>query len=62
MSDRGPVRLAPSILAADLLVAGSSVFGDRDGVAAAMKRLRAAIDDTQDEPELARPSTSQRSR
>jgi hypothetical protein len=62
VSDRGPVRLAPSILAADLLVAGSSVFGDRDGVAAAMKRLRAAIDDTQDEPELARPSTSQRSR
>jgi ribulose-phosphate 3-epimerase len=47
---------------ATVLVAGSSVFGDRDGVAAAMKRLRAAINNTQDEPELAGPSTSQRSR
>jgi ribulose-phosphate 3-epimerase len=46
---------------ATVLVAGSSVFGDRDGVAAAMKRLRAAVDDTHDEPELAGPSTSQRS-
>ena len=27
---------------ADVLVAGTSVFGDRDGVAAAMKRLRAS--------------------
>jgi ribulose-phosphate 3-epimerase len=47
---------------ATVLVAGSSVFGGRDGVAAAMNRLRAAIDDTQDEPALAGPSTSQRSR
>jgi ribulose-phosphate 3-epimerase len=30
---------------ADVLVAGSSIFGDRDGVAAAMKRLRAAAGD-----------------
>jgi ribulose-phosphate 3-epimerase len=29
---------------ASVLVAGSAIFGDRDGVAAAMKRLRAAID------------------
>jgi ribulose-phosphate 3-epimerase len=47
---------------ATVLVAGSSVFGGRDGVSAAMNRLRAAIDDTQDEPALAGPSTSQRSR
>jgi ribulose-phosphate 3-epimerase len=47
---------------ATVLVAGSSVFGDRDGVAAGMKRLRAAIEDTQDEPELAGPAASQRSR
>jgi ribulose-phosphate 3-epimerase len=30
---------------ADVLVAGSSIFGDHDGVAAAMKRLRAAAGD-----------------
>ena len=29
---------------ANVLVAGSSIFGDSEGVAAAMKRLRAAID------------------
>jgi ribulose-phosphate 3-epimerase len=29
---------------ASLLVAGSAIFGDRDGVAAAMKRLRAAVE------------------
>jgi len=58
------VASAPLVVraGATVLVAGSSVFGDRDGVAAAMKRLRAAIDDTQDESEFARPSTSQRSR
>src|SRR5262244_3276132 len=52
------VASAPLVVraGATVLVAGSSVFGDRDGVAASMKRLRAAIDDTQDEPELARPS------
>src|SRR4029450_10551213 len=47
---------------ATVLVAGSAIFGDRDGVAAGMKRLRAAIEDTQDEPELAGPAASQRSR
>jgi pentose-5-phosphate-3-epimerase len=26
------------------LVAGSAIFGDRDGVAAALKRLRAAVE------------------
>jgi len=30
---------------ADVLVAGSSIFGDRDGVAAAMMQLRAATED-----------------
>ena len=30
---------------ANVLVAGSAIFGDSDGVAAAMNRLRAAIDD-----------------
>ena len=30
---------------ADVLVAGSSIFGDRQGVEAAMKRLRTAIED-----------------
>jgi ribulose-phosphate 3-epimerase len=30
---------------ADVLVAGSSIFGDPDGVEAAMKRLRAAVED-----------------
>jgi ribulose-phosphate 3-epimerase len=28
---------------ADVLVAGSAIFGDKEGVAAAMKRLRAAV-------------------
>jgi len=46
---------------ATVLVAGSSIFGDGEGVAAAMKRLRAAIDDTQ-AIELAEPTASQRSR
>ena len=46
---------------ATVLVAGSSIFGDREGVAAAMERLRAAIDDTQ-AIELAEPTASQRSR
>jgi ribulose-phosphate 3-epimerase len=31
---------------ADVLVAGSSIFGDREGVDAAMRRLRTAIEDT----------------
>jgi ribulose-phosphate 3-epimerase len=29
---------------ASVLMAGSAIFGDRDGVAAAMKRLRAAVE------------------
>ena len=29
---------------ASLLVAGSAIFGDRGGVAAAMKRLRASVE------------------
>jgi ribulose-phosphate 3-epimerase len=47
---------------ATVLVAGSSIFGDRAGVASAMKRLRAAVDDTPADAELAGPSASQRSR
>ena len=47
---------------ATVLVAGSSIFGDRDGVATAMKRLRAAIDHTQDETDLAEQAALQRSR
>jgi len=31
---------------ASVLVAGTSVFGDPDGVAAGMRRLRAALDPT----------------
>jgi ribulose-phosphate 3-epimerase len=47
---------------ANVLVAGSAIFGDQDGVASAMERLRAAIDHTQDETELGQPSALQRSR
>jgi len=47
---------------ATVLVAGSSIFGDRDGVGSAMKRLRAAIDHAQDETELAEQAALQRSR
>src|SRR5881296_774492 len=47
---------------ATVLVAGSSIFGDRDGVGSAMKRLRAAIDHAQDETELVGQTASQRSR
>ena len=48
--------------AATVLVAGSSMFGDRDGVAPVMKRLPAAIDHTKDETELAEQAALQRSR
>ena len=41
---------------ATVLVAGSSIFGDRDGVAAGMKRLRTAIDHAKDQTELAEQS------
>ena len=47
---------------ATVLVAGSAIFGDRDGVASAMKRLRAAIDHAKDETELAEQAALQRSR
>jgi ribulose-phosphate 3-epimerase len=58
------VTTAPLVVraGATVLVAGSSVFGERDGVAAAMTRLRAAIADTRDHAELTEPSASQRSR
>jgi pentose-5-phosphate-3-epimerase len=46
-----------------VLVAGSSVFGDRDrdGVAAAMKRLRAAVNHKEQGTEVAEESALQRS-
>jgi DNA-binding phage protein len=43
-------------------LAPSSIFSDRDGVASAMKRLRAAIDRTKNETELAEQAALQRSR
>jgi ribulose-phosphate 3-epimerase len=46
---------------ATVLVAGSAIFGDHDGVAAAMKRLRTAVDRMNDETELAEQSAMQRS-
>jgi len=46
---------------ATVLVAGSAIFGDRNGVAAAMSRLRAALDETEREPEPAERSALQRS-
>jgi ribulose-phosphate 3-epimerase len=45
---------------ANVLVAGSSIFGDRDGVAAAMKHLRSALNHGEDEAGLTRQSTFQR--
>ena len=46
---------------ATVLVAGSSVSGDRDGVAAAMKRLRAAVNQREQGTEAAEESALQRS-
>jgi len=46
---------------ATVLVAGSAIFGDPDGVATAMKRLRAAVDYRENETALAEPSVRQRS-
>ena len=46
---------------ATVLVAGSAIFSDRDGVAVAMSRLRAAIGDAEQEPEPAGRSAFQRS-
>src|SRR6266704_1707342 len=57
------VTTAPLVVraGATVLVAGSAVFGDRDGVAAAMNRLRTALDDTERELEPAERSAPQRS-
>ena len=46
---------------ATVLVAGSAIFGDRDGVAAAMKRLRTALNAMERETEPAERSALQRS-
>jgi ribulose-phosphate 3-epimerase len=46
---------------ANVLVAGSAVFGDRESVAAAMSRLRTAIDSTGRAAEPAERSAIQRS-
>jgi len=46
---------------ATVLVAGSAIFGERNGVAAAMSRLRAALDETERETEPAERSALQRS-
>jgi ribulose-phosphate 3-epimerase len=46
---------------ASVLVAGSAIFGDRDGVATAMKRLRTALDRIKDEPEPVESSARERS-
>ena len=55
-ADKGTMKLAPSIL-----VAGSAIFGDREGVAAAMNRLRRVLDDTKRDTEPAERSARQRS-
>ena len=44
-----------------MLVAGSAIFGDREGVAAAMNRLRTALNDRERETEPAERSALQRS-
>src|SRR5207247_7265826 len=46
---------------ATVLVAGSAIFGNRDGVAAAMNRLRTALDDMERETVPAERSALQRS-
>jgi ribulose-phosphate 3-epimerase len=46
---------------ATVLVAGSAIFGDQEGVAAAMKRLRTALHHMKDETEPAERSARQRS-
>ncbi len=38
---------------ATVLVAGSAIFGDRDGIAGAMQRLRTAVSHVEDEAQLA---------
>ncbi len=46
---------------ATVLVAGSAIFGDENGVATAMQRLRTALSHVEDERELAEQSALQRS-
>ena len=46
---------------ATALVAGSAIFGARDGVSAAMSRLRSALGDMAREPEPAERAALQRS-
>jgi len=46
---------------ATVLVPGSAIFGDRDGVGPAMKRLRMAVNHGEDETEAAARSALQRS-
>jgi ribulose-phosphate 3-epimerase len=45
---------------ATVIVAGSAIFGDPDGVATAMNRLRTAVDHIEDETKLAKQSALQR--
>jgi ribulose-phosphate 3-epimerase len=57
------VATAPLVVraGANVLVAGSAIFGGEEGVAAAMKRLRAAVDLMGDQVERDEPSPLQRS-
>ena len=59
----GHATTAPLVVraGATVLVAGSAIFGAREGVAAAMKRLRAAVNHIEDETEAAERSALQRS-
>ena len=62
--DRGiDATTAPLVVrvGASVLVAGSAIFGDREGVAAAMNRLRRVLDDTKRDTEPAERSARQRS-
>jgi len=57
------VTTAPPVVraGATVLVAGSAIFGDRDGVGTAMKRLRMAVNHRENETEAAARSALQRS-
>ena len=57
------VTTAPLVVraGATVLVAGSAIFGDRDGVSTAVKRLRMAVNHREDETEAAARSALQRS-
>ena len=53
---------APLVVRAGATVlVGSAIFGDREGVAAAMNRLRRALNEVEDETEPAELSARQRS-